>query len=276
MSFRDILKSSVEAVDGGLASVVMGFDGIAVEEYVREAGKIDVQTLGVEYSSALTEVRRTAESLSAGNVQEVAVVTDGALVLLRPVNADYFLALVLAQDGNFGQGRYVLKRAGVAALGAAGAAALSPTAARAAGSGDTLASWFSPYRVVDTRGGPKLAPGADMVVGPFPTPGQPFNSDSYLGLAANLTATDWTGRGGWLSVRPNGARFAGAPAVPLVYFGGKVVEAWANFFVERFGDPLVVPPPVDIRSDGRIVVHNGGPSPVHFLLDVYFYLGPDQ
>jgi len=111
VSFREILKSSVEAVDGGLASVVMGFDGIAVEEYVREAGKVDVQTLGVEYSSALTEVRRTAESLAAGNVQEVAVVTDGALVLLRPVNTDYFLALVLAKDGNFGKGRYVLKRA---------------------------------------------------------------------------------------------------------------------------------------------------------------------
>lgn len=118
MSFRDILKSSVEEVDGGLASVVMGFDGISVEEYVVQPNgttdggiPVDVQTLGVEYSSALTEVRRTAEALASGSVQEVAVTTDGALVLLRPVNAEYFVALVLSKDGNFGKGRYVLRRA---------------------------------------------------------------------------------------------------------------------------------------------------------------------
>ena len=116
MSFRDILKSSVEEVDGGLASVVMGFDGISVEEYVvqptgADGVPVDVQTLGVEYSSALTEVRRTAEALASGSVQEVAVTTDGALVLLRPVNSEYFVALVLSKDGNFGKGRYVLRRA---------------------------------------------------------------------------------------------------------------------------------------------------------------------
>ena len=111
MSFRDILKTSVDAVEGGLASVVMGFDGISVEEYVHDGSAFDVQTLGVEYSSALTEVRRTADSLKTGAVQEVAVMTDGALVLLRPVNPEYFVALVLKSDGNFGKGRYILRRA---------------------------------------------------------------------------------------------------------------------------------------------------------------------
>ena len=111
MSFRDILKTSVEAVDGGLASVVMGFDGISVEEYIHDGATFDVQTLGVEYSSALTEVRRTADSLKSGAVQEVAVVTEGALVLLRPVNPEYFVALVLKAGGNFGKGRYILRRA---------------------------------------------------------------------------------------------------------------------------------------------------------------------
>lgn len=111
MSFREILQTSVDAVDGGLASVVMGFDGIPVEEYVRDGSQVDVQTLGVEYSSALTEVRRTADSLKSGIVQEVSVVTDGALVLLRPVNPEYFVALVMKANGNFGKGRYVLRRA---------------------------------------------------------------------------------------------------------------------------------------------------------------------
>lgn len=44
----------------------------------------------------------------------------------------------------------------------------------------------------------------------------------------------------------------------------------------KFGFPVVEPPPADIFSDGRLVIHNGGPSAVHVMLDVYFYLGPDQ
>jgi hypothetical protein len=166
--------------------------------------------------------------------------------------------------------RDILKVAGAAALGAAGVAALRPIRARAAGSGNTLASWFSPYRVVSAS----LAAGASMTVGPFPTPGQPFQSDSYYGLAGNLTASRWGAHGGWLSVRPSGASFV-APAVPLLYYGGHTVDHWSNFFIERFGAATVLGDPT-IVSDGQLVVHNGGSSSVDFTLDVYFYLGPDQ
>ncbi len=169
--------------------------------------------------------------------------------------------------------RNILKLGGAAALGAASIAALRPPLkASAAGSGNTLASWFGPYRVVDTTSGAKLAPGADMVVGPFPTPTQPFNSDSYYGMAGNLTATGWGPKGGWLSVRPNGSFFAGSQ-LPLLYFGGKV-KASSNFFVERFGFPTDTSS--GAVSDGRLVIHNGGPTAVHFMIDVYFFLGPDQ
>ena len=108
---KDILKTSVTAVEGALASVVMGFDGVPVEQFVNDGAGVDIETLGVEYSNALTEVRRTADALSSGPVQEVAVMTDGAVVLLRPVNNEYFVALVLSSDGNFGKGRFVLRRA---------------------------------------------------------------------------------------------------------------------------------------------------------------------
>lgn len=108
---KEILKSSVTSVEGALASVVMGFDGVPVEQYIHDGAPVDIETLGVEYSNALTEVRRTADALASGAVQEVAVVTDNALVLLRPVNPEYFVALVLTAEGNLGKGRFVLKRA---------------------------------------------------------------------------------------------------------------------------------------------------------------------
>lgn len=111
MNFQDVLAQLVERVDGCVAGLIMGFDGVAVEEYQTEESPVDLQTLGVEYCTALGEVRRTAESLSAGGVQEVAVQTDNAVVIMRPINDEYFMALVLHARGNFGKGRYYLRRA---------------------------------------------------------------------------------------------------------------------------------------------------------------------
>src|SRR5438309_2312098 len=101
-----------------------------------------------------------------------------------------------------GTRRDILKLAGAAALGAAGSAALGASRVRAAGSGDTTVMYFNPQHL--TKG--TLAPGAEVVIGPFPTPGQAFKSDSYLGIIGNLTAAQWKGPG-WLSVRSNGYPF---------------------------------------------------------------------
>ncbi len=99
--------------------------------------------------------------------------------------------------------REIIKLAGVAAIGAVGAAALTATCVRAEGSGDTVDVFWNPQKVLDTRGHARLAAGADKVVGPFPVPGTTFMSDDYLGFIGNLTAVNWTGAG-WLGVRHHG------------------------------------------------------------------------
>lgn len=111
MNFSEILSRLVDSVDGCTAGLIIGFDGVAVDQYSEDGASIDLQTLGVEYCTALGEVKRTADSLGAGAVQEVAVQTDGATVLMRPINDEYFVVLVLEQGGNFGKGRYYLRRA---------------------------------------------------------------------------------------------------------------------------------------------------------------------
>jgi hypothetical protein len=167
--------------------------------------------------------------------------------------------------------RDVLKLAGAAALGAAGAAALGATRVRAAGSGATVDMWFNPYRLVDTRGGARLAAGAEMVVGPFPTPAQAFNSDSYFGIVGNLTATEWTKSGGWLSVRPSSFPFDPVKGAINLHFSGKLV-AWSNFFICQFGFPVAQ----GMMSDGKFIIHNGGPGATHVIVDLHGFLGPDQ
>lgn len=111
MGFKAILKTIVDDSCGGLGGVIMGYDGIAIDEYLSEGGGVDVQTLTIEYASVLKEIKRTVGVLKTGELEEVSIITEKCCVIVRGISDDFFVALVLTADGNFGKGRYLLKRA---------------------------------------------------------------------------------------------------------------------------------------------------------------------
>lgn len=116
MGFRDILQHIVEGVDGGVACTLMAFDGIAVEQVILDGagekiGGVDLENLYVEYSNILTQVIRVATVLEAGPLTEVTFGTDKTLTITRVLTEEYFIALTLESGGNFGKGRYLLRRA---------------------------------------------------------------------------------------------------------------------------------------------------------------------
>ena len=110
MAFKAILKTVVEETSGGLGGVVMGYDGIAIDDYLHEGGGVDVQLLAVEYASVLKEIKRTVGVLKTGELEEVSIITEKCSIIVRGINEDFFAALILQADGNFGKGRYLLKR----------------------------------------------------------------------------------------------------------------------------------------------------------------------
>jgi predicted regulator of Ras-like GTPase activity (Roadblock/LC7/MglB family) len=110
MPFRDILEHMVESVGGGIGAVIMGYDGIPIDEYIVPEADFDVQLLCVEYSNLIKEIRKAVEVLKTGIMEEIAINTDVSRVLMRVINDDYFLVLVLKHDGNFGKGRFYLKK----------------------------------------------------------------------------------------------------------------------------------------------------------------------
>src|SRR4051794_30550740 len=103
MAFREILKNIVDESCGGVGGVIMGYDGIAIDEYHRLAGGIDVPMLAVEYASILKEIKRTVSVLKTGELEEVSIITEQCSVVVRGISDDFFAALVLASDGNFGK-----------------------------------------------------------------------------------------------------------------------------------------------------------------------------
>ena len=115
MSFRSILRSIVEECGGGLGAVLMGVDGIPIEEYVTDRipeGPLqeDIGSAGVEFSRILEEIRKAADALGGGAVIETIVALARMNLVFRPIDGETFLALVLATDGNLGKARYLIRR----------------------------------------------------------------------------------------------------------------------------------------------------------------------
>ena len=108
MSFSDILKQVVNGTEGALGALVVGLDGISVEEF-SVSSEIDLQSMTVEYSSLLKEIEKGSQTADMGSTKEVTVIADKAMIMLRRLNHEYFFVLVMKPEGNFGKGRFLLR-----------------------------------------------------------------------------------------------------------------------------------------------------------------------
>lgn len=109
--FAEILRKVVDNVDGGIAAVIMGLDGIPVDTYVRQSDRVDVNTVGMEFSFILTQVRKAGESLQVGALEELVVKAQRLVLVCRMVSPLYFVAVAVAPEGNFGKARFLARLA---------------------------------------------------------------------------------------------------------------------------------------------------------------------
>ncbi len=108
--FAEILRDIVEGTAGGVGAILMGYDGIAIDQYFKPIDGIDLQIVAIEYANVLKEIKRTVEVLNTGAMEEVSIKTERFYVVARSLTEEYFVALTLTRDGNFGKGRYLLLR----------------------------------------------------------------------------------------------------------------------------------------------------------------------
>lgn len=108
--FNEILQRIVDETGGGVGAVLMGYDGIAIDQFFLPEEGLDLQMVAIEYSNVLKEIRKTAELLKLGEMEEVSIKTERFIIVIRMITAEYFVALTLKRDGNFGKGRYLLTR----------------------------------------------------------------------------------------------------------------------------------------------------------------------
>jgi predicted regulator of Ras-like GTPase activity (Roadblock/LC7/MglB family) len=109
--FREHIKNLVERIDGGVAAVLMDFDGISVDSYAKsqDRGLPEIQTLAMEFAHLISQTRRTLQSVDAGALEEFTLRAEALTMVVRVLTPDYFLACVILPGANLGKTRYLMR-----------------------------------------------------------------------------------------------------------------------------------------------------------------------
>lgn len=107
---NESLEKIVQNTPGAAGAILMGFDGIAVMQYVSpDFEGIDIESTAMEFSFRYVELRQAAESLDMGRVTDITIKADNRSVLCRVLSDEYFVAIVLADTSHIGKGRWMLR-----------------------------------------------------------------------------------------------------------------------------------------------------------------------
>jgi len=110
--FKQALEAIIERTDGSIGAMIMGTDGIAVERVMsREAEEANLDVAAAELTSLVRNAQRTGADTGLGALRELVVQLEGAVVVMRQFSPDYFVLLALKPEGNYGRGRFELRKA---------------------------------------------------------------------------------------------------------------------------------------------------------------------
>ena len=110
--FRENIKKLVAKLDGGVAAVLMGFDGISVDSFAKsgyDGALPDIQTLAMEFAHLIAQARRTLQSLDAGPLEEFTLRAESLTLVVRVLTPEYFLACAVLPTGSLGKARYLMR-----------------------------------------------------------------------------------------------------------------------------------------------------------------------
>ncbi|MGI8545446.1 MAG: roadblock/LC7 domain-containing protein [Aridibacter sp.] len=110
--FKDILQEISDRTEGCLSVLIIGLDGIIVEKVRQENEEFaNFEIIIAEYTSLLSRAKKVNDDTELGGLSEMTISNENGIFILRLIGEDYFLAMILSPVGNFGRGRYELRRA---------------------------------------------------------------------------------------------------------------------------------------------------------------------
>ena len=107
--FEPQLQEFLDRVDGARLAALMGRDGLPLAWLARSDLAPESEELLAEYSAIMRRIHTAAQHLELGPLGEVSIEAGSLLTLLRPLDRNYYLVMVLEPEGNLGLARYLLK-----------------------------------------------------------------------------------------------------------------------------------------------------------------------
>lgn len=106
---QEILRKIVTNTPGAKGVILMGFDGIAIDQVTAEGEDLDIESMAMEFSFRFIELRQAARSLEMGELTDIAIKAEHGTFLVRVISEEFFVALLLEHAGQFGKGRWLLR-----------------------------------------------------------------------------------------------------------------------------------------------------------------------
>jgi predicted regulator of Ras-like GTPase activity (Roadblock/LC7/MglB family) len=113
---EEILRKIVEGTPGAKGAILMGFDGIAVTQWVKPqfADELDIESMAMEFSFRFLELLDAANSLRMGVISDITLKAEFGTVLVRVLSKEYFVTVLLENAAHMGKGRWLLRSQGKA------------------------------------------------------------------------------------------------------------------------------------------------------------------
>jgi predicted regulator of Ras-like GTPase activity (Roadblock/LC7/MglB family) len=113
MMFGDVLKQVLDKVEGAIGALIMGLDGIAIEQQIIDPELYDnrLSMIAAAYATLLRNSMRTSNDVGVGQLQEMSVISGNMILVIKLINPEYFLLIALHSDGNIGRARFELRKA---------------------------------------------------------------------------------------------------------------------------------------------------------------------
>jgi predicted regulator of Ras-like GTPase activity (Roadblock/LC7/MglB family) len=108
--FAVTLKDIANKLDDLECIMLVGTDGLPIEKVVRKE-TLNVELLVAEFTTILRNTAHTATEVEAGGLDELILVTERVVVLIKAITTEYFLMIILGEDANIGRARFELKKA---------------------------------------------------------------------------------------------------------------------------------------------------------------------
>ncbi|MCB0271604.1 MAG: roadblock/LC7 domain-containing protein [Bdellovibrionales bacterium] len=107
--FEQEMQTVLSFLEGAKAILLMGQDGIVVEQYTKE-GTENFEEITIEMSQILAQVGTVVQQAQLGQMKEMIFQTSKNTIMIHVLNVDVFLALLLDKEENVGKSRFALQK----------------------------------------------------------------------------------------------------------------------------------------------------------------------